>query len=603
MISKSKILIDKTPDVLDMSQALTSCLNSLTSIMFPQKAKFIFEKIDFSDSFYLLKGIISNYKLMCNSPQHNKKLLLVELFESFFLKEESYSIFGPNEIKNFLNIVENYNSQFCLELEKTKYQLILKKIQAKKFYDILLSINGVENFFSNIGLQLLEKNGYSSENITKYIIYILTYRKLFYYDLNDIIPKISSLSYFEIVEKFNNLLDKYDLIKNGSNSLLIYRNNNFEFIVSDLETLTQNINLKEHFFPASLTKKINSYISEKKQSNGKENENKKDGKKEIQNSEKGDIIISHKEIISPKKSKIKKNQIKKIEQIELELKNTKLVLQKTQTELEDTKSKLEKTTLELGIAKSQLKETESKLENTLVELKNTKSELKNTKSELKNTKSELKNTKSKLEEVQTSMKSYEKEININKIEKIKNDEKFNKINKKLLKYEEEMKKLKSNNQEIEAILEQIRYRDIYKAIVDSLNRLLKIKSLEKYEDRINQIIKLIKNFILVKNPNDRNNICKLMCFLDELSKKIVNGNDNAHIIEIDKIDEANLIKMFPKYENLFNIIFKVDFINLIKLIIKRKKALIDENYSLVFKLDHEIKKITDNDKLFFEYFC
>ena len=144
-------------------------------------------------------------------------------------------------------------------------------------------------------------------------------------------------------------------------------------------------------------------------------------------------------------------------------------------------------------------------------------------------------------------------------------------------------------------------RDIYKAIVDYMNNILNIKSNENYEQRIIKLIEYIKQYMKT-NKNSSVSLCKLISFLHELSSKINDGNDKAHIIEIRRIEDDHIIKMFPSYEELLKKLFKLNLTNTIKYFLMKKKAVFNEDYQDASKFEELIKSLTaQNGPNFFKF--
>lgn len=237
----------------DESKALTTFINSLSEIMLSGKGKFSFEIIDYSDSFGLIKNIIYNFKLMCKSPKDNKKFLLLELFQSYFLNDASFKEFKITDIESFSNIIQNYHGKFILEFELQKTQLKFINQHANQFLDFLFKIEKNEDFFSNIGIKLLNQNGYTPKNLIKYIIYILSYKKYLHCDMDNIMNNITNLSYETIIKQLNDFSKIFNSSENESNLCLIYKNN-FDLVTADIKTLEKSINEKCYDFPNSLRK-------------------------------------------------------------------------------------------------------------------------------------------------------------------------------------------------------------------------------------------------------------------------------------------------------------------------------------------------------------
>ena len=195
--------------------------------------------------------------------------------------------------------------------------------------------------------------------------------------------------------------------------------------------------------------------------------------------------------------------------------------------------------------------------------------------------------KNKLQEIKNKVKNLNFIVN-KKIENIKT-------------IENEVNKLKQDNKEVNSILGTIMNRDIYKAIVDYMNNILNIKSNENYEQRIIKLIEYINQYMKT-NKSSSVSLCKLISFLHELSSKINDGNDKAHIIEIRRIEDDHIIKMFPSYEELLKKLFKLNLTNAIKYFLMKKKAVFNEDYQDTSKFEELIKSLTSqNGPNFFKF--
>lgn len=170
----------ETSSSLFITNDLTSAFNMLSKIIIPVGNTIIFEEIDELNSFELINEIITSFKLMQSSNKDNKKSLLLELFQSYFLNSKSFKRYQEKEIQSFCNIIKNYSKDSLLGLRSERAKLTNKNKFAKQFIDLLSKIKNVDEFFLNIGLMLLEKNGYKGDNLLRYVIYTLTYIKDFF---------------------------------------------------------------------------------------------------------------------------------------------------------------------------------------------------------------------------------------------------------------------------------------------------------------------------------------------------------------------------------------------------------------------------------------
>ena len=97
-------------------------------------------------------------------------------------------------------------------------------------------------------------------------------------------------------------------------------------------------------------------------------------------------------------------------------------------------------------------------------------------------------------------------------------------------------------------------------------------------------------------------LCKLINFLRELSSKINDGNDKAHIIEVQSIKDDYIIKIFPSYKELLKKLFKLNLTDAIKYFIMKKRALFNEDYKESSKFEDLIRTLTaQNGPNFFKF--
>ena len=488
-------------DEINMSKALTSFMNNLSRIMLSENNSIVFEKLEYRDSFPLVKEIISSFKEICRAPGNNKKLLLLELFTSYFMNEESFKAFEKEDIVSFENIIESYYGKFSLPLQMEKFKLSIKKEPAKQFLDFLIKIEDMEDYFSNIGIKLLEKNGYNENNLLRYLMNILSYKKAFFYDLKEIEQEIGNLSYKELIDKLNAFSGKFNQIKNKENIRLKYKND-FYFIPTDTNAIAEMFaNIKVCSFPNHLRKKIKLYISQKKnQSLDKKNEKNESKKKAEEAKETNEEKVKNEESKIIIKTELNEKVKEKYDKCPLD--NIKIPIPEKKfigSNNEQNNATLIKKIMNM----------EKELKKTQTELDNTKLTLKKTQTELDNTNEELEQTKLKLQKAQLKIEKGIEEIKENNIWKKATENKLKLIGQNLKKYEDERKNLKEENKKIESTLELIRKRDIYKAIIDSLNRFLALKSIDKYEERINIIQNNILNYINKNKNSDVSNLCQL----------------------------------------------------------------------------------------------
>ena len=443
------------PDYLDSQSIcnnLIAFINSLAEIILGKDNRFKLEYIELSDSFKLVTEIISNLKLVCSSHKDNKKVLLLELFQSYFLNENTFKQFLKKHINDFSNILNNYYHDSALTLESNKFDEIEKNNKAKQFKDLFSRIQ-VECFFVNCGLKLLEKNGYTKENLLKYMMLILTYQKDFYYDLNIMIACMNELTYENLIEKLDSFMEKFDTVKYKNKNLqLIYKENCLDFIPVDIDILTNIICYDENYiFPQTLKMKINKYNKEKIEkinNEEKENEQKEKLEKEEQKKQK-----QEEEKEKEKQENIKPKAVSP--KMKIIPKKDDNIIKELLTRMETLESKLDETRFELEHITSQLEET---------------------KEETSKLKSELKETKDKFNKNELNYQSiievYEDELEKNKNRSVKTKKELDNLhliinsqNQKITALNCEVKELKKENNEINSFIMSIKCRDLYKTIL------------------------------------------------------------------------------------------------------------------------------------------
>ena len=606
-----------------ISISLASIVNDLAKIMLKIPKSFIFSQIELEDSFPLINEIIDKFKNMCTTNRDNKKLLLLELFQSYFLNRNSFKKFRTEEIDSYSNIIRNYSKNSSLTLQSNRAKLIYKEKNAKQFINLLLKIKNIEEFFLNIGLLLLEQNNYKIENLIKYVICILSYKKDFYYDLNNIIQMLKAFNYEAIINKFDSFMDKYNSTKD-KNIQLIYEEDHFKFIEVDIDILYNIINFeKSYSFPKNLIEKINEYINnknEKRKNKEMKNEIDRKERKEMEEKRKKDKsevkerieklkkeieeenkkleknILFNPKLFSSKKTKISikgGEDINKLSNEHIKLENSfiKEILKDKTSDLIDTKLLMKEIETNYKLTNIRFKEVISLLEKNNSEIIDIKERFNVFQSlnekHLENYKVQTQEMKNKLQEIKNKVKNLNFIVN-KKIENIKT-------------IKNEVNKLKQDNKEVNSILGTIMNRDIYKAIVDYMNNILNIKSNENYEQRIIKLIEYINQYMKT-NKSSSVSLCKLISFLHELSSKINDGNDKAHIIEIRRIEDDHIIKMFPSYEELLKKLFKLNLTNAIKYFLMKKKAVFNEDYQDTSKFEELIKSLTaQNGPNFFKF--
>lgn len=124
---------------------------------------------------------------------------------------------------------------------------------------------------------------------------------------------------------------------------------------------------------------------------------------------------------------------------------------------------------------------------------------------------------------------------------------------------------------------------------------MSIKATEKYPIRIQNIILIIEKYISQKKIPSPNNFEKLVNFLQDLSKKITDSNQNAHILDPDSIEDKYILKIFPNYKELVNIFSKLSLVEGIKIIIKKKIAILNNNFKDSLNYEEQIKQLVNSN--------
>ena len=191
-------------------------------------------------------------------------------------------------------MMENYKNFWNIWL-KFKNEKFNRTEEAKSFVRLLSKIPNLDAFFANIGMRLLMKKGYTLENLLKYAIYALVYKKKFYYNIKNLIQKTKGLDYLSTANKLKSLIDKINFEDDLNNMQLIFQNNSFELVSVDIDIILNDMEVQESKFPKSLKKRINKYINKgneqikkenveimkkEKEQNENENENKQDEQKQ-----------------------------------------------------------------------------------------------------------------------------------------------------------------------------------------------------------------------------------------------------------------------------------------------------------------------------------
>lgn len=603
-------MYEKSNDSSNISKQLTSFVNKLLSRFQPKdNATIQIKNIDYPNSFNLMQEIISNIEDLCISPKNNKEILLVEIFKLFFLEEKRFKEINERDIELFSGLISFYEGRFSLKLAFKKSELGNKKIYARQFIELMELFLNKDDFFIYAGLILLNKKGYTVQNLLKYVLLSISFTKEFYYNVDNILLNINkNSSYTYIINKLKLFINIIFKAENTNLLELIYSDDSFRFIDVSIDILNKDIlKVEKNELSKYIKKKITEF-----------NEECDDGKK---GKKKDEILEGEKERIRSKKKEELKQQ-KENEKKEIQLKfpllksennnppiqrdvikiisnnnsnkefNLPLKVQNLEKDLAKIQSELSKT-------KSELSKTQSELSKTQLELVNVKYDLSDTLIVLDDYKEKLINTQSKLSDTEAKLQS---NIEDNRIKLNENKNKLNESNEelRLIKLILEQKNntidtLKNNikdlnikNNEINRIINTVKNRDVYKAIIDYINRLLMIVPNKDYEERIKVLITKIEEYMKNNNIRETNNSKEFINFLNELSKRIQDGNDNAHIVNPDEITQDFLKKIFPKHSDALNNLFKMNINDAIKSIINKKKAIMDFNFKESYKFEKEI---------------
>ena len=431
----------KIEETGDVQESIANFVNKLAELILPEEKCFKFTKVGLdTDSFELTKNIISNFKEVCQTPDDNKKLLLLELFECYFLDDKSFKRIELDDISDFSDMMENYKNFWNIWL-KFKNEKFNRTEEAKSFVRLLSKIPNLDAFFANIGMRLLMKKGYTLENLLKYAIYALVYKKKFYYNIKNLIQKTKGLDYLSTANKLKSLIDKINFEDDLNNMQLIFQNNSFELVSVDIDIILNDMEVQESKFPKSLKKRINKYINKgneqikkenveimkkEKEQNENENENKQDEQKqnerdqneqeidnikssEKENKERNKIILPVKRIENTINKNIEDNKINelilKIELMQKTLDENKLAQEKKNTELKNTNSELQKEIVKLkDELNNKNEENEEIKQEYKVNIKELKTEIKNIKNVMKLKIQKIENNEAKIKNLEKSNK-------------------------------------------------------------------------------------------------------------------------------------------------------------------------------------------------------
>ena len=428
---KSSKSIEETPNEM---VSIANFVNQLAELILPQEKCFKFEQIVLdNDSFELVQNIISNFKDACQAPKDNKKLLLLELFECYFLDEKSFKRIELDDIDEFSDMMKNYKNFMNIWL-KSKNEIIFAQSEEAKIFDRLLSkIPNLEAFFVNIGIRLLKKKGYTLENILTYTIYSLTSKNNFNYNIKNLIQNTKELDYLGIANKFMSLIDKINFEDDLNNMQLTFQNNSFELVPVEINIILKDLEAQEYRFPKTLKKRINKYIqrnerkkrensemmkkekkqnesNESKQNERSQNEQEKDNtKSEEENKERNKIILPEKRIENTINKNIEDNKYNEL-LLKIEL------IQKNFDKLQIANSELEKEIADLKNKNSLLKgefddyklNTNDKIEEYEETIQENKLNIKELKAEIKKGSNLMKLKIQKIENNEIKIKNLEK---------------------------------------------------------------------------------------------------------------------------------------------------------------------------------------------------
>ena len=145
-----------------------------------------------------------------------------------------------------------------------------KKVEAKKFAELLEKfLTKDDEFFIYAGLALLVKRGFTIQNLLKYVLLEMSFKKEFYYNVDNILPNNNkNLSYKHVINKLNLFLKSFIEAEDTNLLQLVYSNESFRLIDVSVDILIKDILKNEkNKLSKYLTKKIikfKKHISKKK---------------------------------------------------------------------------------------------------------------------------------------------------------------------------------------------------------------------------------------------------------------------------------------------------------------------------------------------------
>ena len=217
-------MYEKSNDSSNISRQLTSFVNKLLSRFQPKdNATIQIKNIDYPNSFNLMQEIISNIEDLCISPKNNKEILLVEIFKLFFLEEKRFKEINERDIELFSGLISFYEGRFSHKLAFKKNELDNKKINARQFIELMELFLNKDDFFIYAGLILLNKKGYTVQNLLKYVLLSISFTKEFYYNVDNILLNINkNSSYTYIINKLKLFINTIFKAENTNLLELIY---------------------------------------------------------------------------------------------------------------------------------------------------------------------------------------------------------------------------------------------------------------------------------------------------------------------------------------------------------------------------------------------
>ena len=164
-------MYEKNSDNNKISEKFTFFINSLLSQFQPKGNVVKIKKIDYPNSFNLIIDIILNNQYLCISSKKNKEILLVEIFKLFFPEEKGFKNINDKDLETFFGLISFYEHRFSWTLNPKINELENKNIDDKQFIELMETFLRKDDNKSFIysGLTLLDKKGFTVQNLLKYI--------------------------------------------------------------------------------------------------------------------------------------------------------------------------------------------------------------------------------------------------------------------------------------------------------------------------------------------------------------------------------------------------------------------------------------------------